>query len=159
MEVLPQNSNLPVLMKNRPFCQTAEELVFFVILWIFPGCAAFAPPPPLSSFLRENWVLSITHAIAANSLRLVIDRPWMVFPPTSHPPSLPPPLTCHSLLSLHSTSRSSFWSLLPSVGCYCACISQTLPLRPVNSWAGRKSKGSSASCESNPTHLCVFDSG
>lgn len=73
--------------------------------------------------------------------------------------------TCHLPLYPHYMSHSSYrpsslsCRACPSVGCYWTGISQTLPLRPVTSSVARKSEGSSSSCESNPTHLCVFDSG
>lgn len=143
---------------------------FSTILWDFPGCIAFTPPPPLCNFFffflkRE---LSPLHHVntccapptASGSLKT--GTGWPFLPSSSSTPTS----TCHLPLFPHyhvpflllrpsSLSRRAW----PSVGCYWAGISQTLPLRPVTSSAGRKSEGSSSSCESNPTHLCVFDSG
>lgn len=90
----------------------------------------------------------------ATCLRLTRDRLWMVLSPSTFTPSNPakcpiPPFRPCSI-SHHA---------LLSVVCFWADISQTLPLRPVTSSASRKSEGSCSSCESNPTHLCVLDSG
>lgn len=76
--------------------------------------------------------------------------------PPHQPVIYPSTLAARPTPPLRSPSFSR--RALPSVGCYWAGISQTLPLRPVTSSAGRKSEGSSSSCESNPTHLCTFDS-
>lgn len=63
------------------------------------------------------------------------------------PPTLPPP-------TLGTTPVSPF---SPSSRCQSAVIEQaflqTLPLRPVTSSAGRKSEGSSSSCERHTTHI------
>lgn len=53
MEALPQNSNLPVLMKNRPFCQTAEEL-FFCYFVNFSWLRSIRTPTPFVQFFKRE---------------------------------------------------------------------------------------------------------
>lgn len=137
---------------------------FSAILWDFPGCVAFTPPPPLCNVLKRELTslhnLNTCCAPPTASGSLETGSGWSFLhssssTPTStiYPSSLTPcpiPPFCSSSLSHHA---------LPSVGCYWAGTSRTLPQRPVTSSADRKSEGSSSSCESNPTHLCTFDSG
>lgn len=150
------------LIKNR-VCKTGT---FSAILWDFPGCVAFTPPPPLCNFLKRE--LSPLHNMntccapptASGSQETGTGQSFIPLLLLLHPPHQP--VIYPSTLATRPTPplRSPSFSrrALPSLGCYWAGISQTLPLRPVTSSAGRKSEGSSSSCESNPTHLCTFDS-
>lgn len=112
MRALPRNSNLPVLMKSRTFCQTAEVLFFFFCEFFL--AAEHSHPHPLHPVC---WVLSITHAIAASCLKLITVRPWMPSLPSPHPhhlPSLPPhqPVIHSSTLTARPVPPPGLSSLL-----------------------------------------------
>ncbi len=77
-------------------------------------------------------------------------EPSSVTPPP--PPSTSPPSPSQESLTIPAPAL-----LWPWLGCYWAGgISQTLPQRLVTSSPGRKSRGSSSPCESNPTLPWIF---
>lgn len=123
------------LMRNRVLSDGNALNHFVRFSWL---CSFHTPTPPLHNFLKSE--LSPLHnmntccAPTTASGSLKTEAGWPVL---SSPSSTPTP-TCHLPLFTHymSNSTSSLSTrALPSVGCYWAGISQTLPLRPVTSSA------------------------
>lgn len=146
---------LYVIHEKQRVLSGGNILGYFVrVPWLY----SFHNPTPFDKFLKRE--LSPFHSINTNCLRLTRDK---MLDSSLFSSSSTPTWTCHALPQPPATCPFCPSSLshpaLPSVGCYWAGISQTLPLRPVTSSASRTSEGSSSSCESNPTYLCIFDSG
>lgn len=138
------------VMKSRGFCGTGT---FSVTVWDFPGCIAFTPPPLGEFFLKGEasplHYLHICCGLTAASGSL--DSPFSSILTS----------TCHPLLT-RSMSHSSFLICPLFLSGSGAVMEQAFhrhshwdqwPHQQAGSW-----RGSSSSSETNPTHLCIFDS-